>query len=222
MGLWISPVTAPFLFLDRLVPCSTLVRRTERRRWWWRWWNRRRWGQWIGRGYPLHPRASPQRDGGSAGGTGAHPQSLVFLHLVLAVSKGLWLSAHRSPTPVQPPGALPQEACQLPPVVPLIPVSSLGLQLRHEEGGQRLFGDRYVRRRRSQDGQELRGVGPLWKRRRCGLLERAVVEQHAHRPPQNNVQPDGRGEPQPGGLQRGEEVSVQHEPTERRETATEN
>lgn len=132
------PPPPPFPSLNRLVPRSTLICRTER--------GGRR-GRRIRRGNPLHPRASSQRDGGPTDCTGAPPQGLIFVFLLsITISQGLpQLLAHRSPSPLQPPGPLPQEAPELPPVLPLIPVSNPGLQLQREERGQGFFGYRHVR-----------------------------------------------------------------------------
>ncbi|KAG8001971.1 Homeobox protein cut-like 1, partial [Nibea albiflora] len=52
--------------------------------------------------------------------------------------------AHRSPPPLQPAGTLPQEAFQLPLVLPLVTVSHPGLQLQREEREQGFFRDRHV------------------------------------------------------------------------------
>lgn len=128
---------------NRLVPCPTVICRTERRGW--RRYRRRR-GQRIRRGYPLHPRAGSQRDGGPAGCTGAHAQSLVLFFLYsITFSEGTpELHAHRPSPPLQPPGTVSQEASQLPLVLPLIPISHPGLQLQCEERGQGFFRDRHV------------------------------------------------------------------------------
>ncbi|KAI4815345.1 hypothetical protein KUCAC02_005494 [Chaenocephalus aceratus] len=130
-------------------------------------------------------KASAQRDGGPTNCNGAPPQSVIFIFLLTTITEGLpKLLADRSPSPLQPPGTLPQEAQQLLLVLPSSPSPILDFSSSVKREGRVLQGWTCLLRELSGWVGALK-VRPLWKFWRSG----AAVSQTGE---DNHMQEDSK------------------------------